>query len=123
MPGENTMIALNEGAGPELPANDRALIALAEVLEDLGNEAEHAFVRNGPGDGEVLDACRARAAAVVGAIVALPAVTLHGASAKARAARASTAVSLLPRALVDRLGFDMAADIERLRGGEGVGHA
>ncbi len=117
------MHELNEGAGPELPANDRALIALAEVLEDLGDEVGHAFMRNEPGDDAVLDACRARAVAVVGAIVALPSVTLHGASAKARAARASTAVSLLPRALIDRLGFDMAADIERLRGGEGAGHA
>lgn len=114
------MIEFNEGAGPEMPAYDRALDALAEVLQDLGNEAEYAFVRD---DDAALDAISARAAAVVGAIVALPSVTLYGASAKARAARASTAMALLPRELIDRLGFDMAADIERLRDGREAGHA
>ena len=113
----------NDGAGADMPAQDRALAALADVLEDLGERAAQAFVRNGPDEDAVLDACQAQAAAVVRVIVALPAVTLHGASAKARAARASVGVALLPTELVDALGFDMARDVVRLQGLVEVGHA
>ena len=121
--GKNTMDKMNDGAGPEMPAQDRALAALADLLEYLGGEAAYAFVGGGPTGDALLSACQDRAATVARAIVALPAVTLHGASAKARAARASVAVALLPTELVDALGFDMARDVARLRGIAEVGHA
>ena len=117
------MDTTEDGAGADLPAGDRALAALTDVLENLGERAAQAFVRNGPDDKAVLDTCQAQAAAVVRAIVALPSVTLYGASAKARAARASVAVALLPTDLVDAMGFDMARDVVRLKGTGVVGHA
>ncbi len=113
----------NDGAGAEMPAQDRALKALADLLEDLGGEAAYAFVAGGSAGDALLTSCQGRAAAVARAIVGLPAVTLHGASAKARAARARGAMVLLPRDLLDALANDMARDVVRLRGGEVVGHA
>lgn len=117
------MDAMNDGAGADMPAQDRALAALADLMEELGGEASYAFVGGQPEDDERLANCTARAEAVVRAIVALPAVTLHGASAKARAARASVGVALLPTELVDALGFDMARDVVRLQVLVEVGHA
>ena len=113
----------NDRAGADMPAQDKALAALADLLEDLGGEAAYAFAGGGPTGDALLSACQDRAATVARAIVGLPAMTLHGASAKARAARASVAVALLPTELVDALGFDMARDVARLRGIEEVGHA
>ncbi len=74
----------NDGAGSEMPAQDRALKALADLLEDLGGEAAYAFVAGGSAGDALLTSCQGRAAAVARAIVGLPAVTLHGASAKAQ---------------------------------------
>ncbi len=113
----------NDGTGPEMPAQDRALKALADLLEVIGDEAGDAFVRNRSSADAELAGCQDRAAAIVRTIVALPSVTLHGASAKARAARASVALALLPADLVDALGFDMARDVVRLKGTEVAGHA
>ncbi len=117
------MDTMNDGAGAEMPAQDKALTALADLLEDLGGEAAYAFVAGGSAGDALLTSCQGRAAAVARAIVGLPAVTLHGASAKARAARASVTAALLPVDLVDALGFDMARDVVRLKGTEVAGHA
>ena len=113
------MSSMQGGAGALLPAQDRALGALADVLEDLGDETS---ILHRTADEPALGACRAQAEAVTRAIVALPSATLHGASAKARAAKASTVPGLLPVALVNDLGFNMAADVVRLRNEE-IGHA
>ena len=102
----------------EVPAQDRALQALADLLEALREESEEAFVFHYPKDRGTQTSCKTRARAVTQAIIALPSVTLDGASAKTRAARASVALALLPKDLVDELGLDMAADVLRLRGGE-----
>lgn len=118
------MDTMNDGASADMPAQDRALAALADLMEDLGGEASYAFVGRQPEDDERLANCTARAEAVVRAIVALPAVTLRGASAKARAVRAHYATALLPRDLVDALASDMHADVTRLRAPtEVAGHA
>ena len=107
----------------EIPVQDRALKALADLLEALGDEVGYAFVRNRPEDLREHQSCKVRAVAVTRAIIALPSITLHGASAKARATRASTAMALLPADLVETLGFNMSADVLRLRGGQEAGHA
>ena len=117
------MDTMHEGAGTEMPEQDKALGALATLLEAIGQEAGEAFVRNGPDADSVIADCTRRAETVVRAIIGLPSVTPHGASAKARAVRSGAAMALLSIDLIDGLGLDMANDVARLHGGEVVDHA
>jgi hypothetical protein len=119
------MDKMHDGAGTEMPVQDRALRALADLLEQLGEEAAQAWLRGGPGDDATFTECAKRAEVVARAITGLPSVTIHGAAEKVRAVRSRTPMALLPPALVDALGMDMAADMYRLHqpSGEVVGHA
>ena len=118
------MDKMHDKVGTTRPAQDRALGALADLLEHLGEEAAQAWLRGGLGDAETFAECVKRAEVVVLAITGLPSITIHGAAEKVRAVRSGAGMALLSRELVDALGMDMASDVTRLRAPiEVVGHA